>query len=75
MVYHDINQFCVSDMSNFYLDIIKDRLYTSKPDSVERKSAQTAMYIILDSLVKMLAPMICYTAEEIWSYMPQKRGK
>lgn len=73
MVYHDINQFCVSDMSNFYLDIIKDRLYTSKPDSVERKSAQTAMYIILDSLVKMLAPMICYTTEEIWSYMPHKK--
>lgn len=75
MVYHDINQFCVSDMSNFYLDIIKDRLYTSKPDSVERKSAQTAMYIILDSLVKMLAPMICYTTEEIWSYMPHKKDE
>ncbi len=70
LVYHDINQFCVSDMSNFYLDIIKDRLYTSKADSTERRSAQTAMYIILDSLVKILAPMICYTAEEIWSYMP-----
>ena len=75
MVYHDINQFCVSDMSNFYLDIIKDRLYTSKPDSIERKSAQTAMYIILDSLVKMLAPMICYTTEEIWSYMPHKKDE
>ena len=70
LVYHDINQFCVSDMSNFYLDIIKDRLYTSKKDSTDRRSAQTTMYIILDSLVKMLAPMICYTTEEIWSYMP-----
>ena len=69
-VYHDINQFCVTDMSNFYLDIIKDRLYTSKKDSIERRSAQTAMYIILDALVKLLAPMICYTAEEIWKYMP-----
>ena len=69
-VYHDINQFCVTDMSNFYLDIIKDRLYTSKKDSLERRSAQTAMYIILDALVKLLAPMICYTAEEIWKYMP-----
>ena len=75
LVYHDINQFCVSDMSNFYLDIIKDRLYTSKKNSLERRSAQTAMYIILDSLVKMLAPMICYTAEEIWSYMPHLKGE
>ena len=75
LVYHDINQFCVSDMSNFYLDIIKDRLYTSKKESTERRSAQTAMYIILDSLVKMLAPMICYTAEEIWSYMPHLKGE
>ncbi len=69
MVYHDINQFCVIDMSNFYLDIIKDRLYTSEKDSTQRKSAQTAMYIILNTLVKLLAPMICYTAEEIWKYM------
>ena len=75
LVYHDINQFCVSDMSNFYLDIIKDRLYTSKKNSLERRSAQTTMYIILDSLVKMLAPMICYTAEEIWSYMPHLKGE
>ena len=69
-VYHDINQFCVIDMSNFYLDIIKDRLYTSKKESIERRSAQTAMYIILNSLVKMLAPMICFTAEEIWKHLP-----
>lgn len=68
--YQAINTFCVVDMSNFYLDIIKDRLYTAKPDSKERKSAQTAMYIILDALVKILAPMTCFTAEEIWKYMP-----
>ena len=70
--YHDINQFCVSDMSNFYLDIIKDRLYTSKPDSKERRSAQTTMYIILEALVKTLTPMICFTAEEIWKAMKHK---
>ena len=52
--YHDINQFCVIDMSNFYLDIIKDRLYTYKKESRERRSAQTTMYIILDALVKLL---------------------
>ena len=67
--YHDINQFCVIDMSNFYLDIIKDRLYTYKKDSVERRAAQTTMYMILDSLVKILAPMIPFTAEEIWKAM------
>lgn len=56
-------------MSSFYLDIIKDRLYTSKKDSLERRAAQTTMYIILDSLVKILAPMISFTAEEIWKEM------
>ena len=68
--YHDINQFCVIDMSNFYLDIIKDRLYTSKPESIERRAAQTTMYTILNALVKILAPMISFTAEEIWKAMP-----
>ena len=75
LVYHDVNQFCVTDMSNFYLDIIKDRLYTSKKDSTERRSAQTAMYIILDALVKIVAPMICFTAEEIWKYMPHNKNE
>ena len=75
LVYHDINQFCVTDMSNFYLDIIKDRLYTSKKDAMERKAAQTTMYIILDTLVKLLAPIICYTVEEIWKYMPHTKDE
>lgn len=70
IAYHSINQFCVTEMSNFYLDIIKDRLYTSKPNSLERRSAQTAMYEILKALVVMLAPMISFTAEEIFKYMP-----
>ncbi len=73
--YQAINQFCVTDMSNFYLDIIKDRLYTSKPDSKERRSAQTAMYEILLALVKILAPMTCFTAEEIWAQMPHRKGE
>ena len=70
--YQTINTFCVIDMSNFYLDIIKDRLYTAKPDSNERRSAQTAMYEILNALVKILAPMTCFTAEEIWKFMPHR---
>lgn len=73
--YQAINTFCVVDMSNFYLDIIKDRLYTAKPESMERKSAQTAMYLILNSFVKILAPMTCFTAEEIWKYMPHVEGE
>ncbi len=73
--YHAINQFCVVDMSSFYLDIIKDRLYTSKKDSIKRRAAQTTMYEILSALVRILAPMTCYTAEEIWKYMPHKQGE
>lgn len=77
--FHDacqaINGFCVVDMSNFYLDIIKDRLYTCKKESKERKSAQTAMYIILDAMVKLLAPITSYTAEEIWKYMKHLKNE
>ena len=70
--YQDINTFCVVDMSNFYLDIIKDRLYTYKADSVERRAAQTTMYEILNALVRILAPMTAFTAEEIWKFMKHK---
>lgn len=73
--YQALNTFCVIDMSNFYLDIIKDRLYTYKTDSIERRAAQTAMYEILEALVKILAPMACFTAEEIWKFMPHKDGE
>ena len=73
--YQAINTFCVTDMSNFYLDIIKDRLYTSKKNSIERRSAQTVMYEILLALVKILAPMTSFTAEEIWSFMPHRDGE
>lgn len=69
-VYHSIHKFCVVDMSNFYLDVLKDRLYTEKADSVERRAAQTAMYRILDALTRMLTPILAYTADEIWRYMP-----
>ena len=73
--YQAINTFCVVDMSNFYLDIIKDRLYTSKKESTKRRAAQTAMYEILSGLVRIIAPMTVYTAEEIWKYMPHKNGE
>ncbi len=73
--YQAINTFCVVDMSNFYLDIIKDRLYTTKKDSIRRRAAQTTMYNILSALVRMITPMTCYTAEEIWKYMPHKENE
>ena len=68
-VYHDIHNFCSIDMSKLYIDITKDRLYCEKKDSVARRSAQTAMYIIINSLTRMLAPVLAYTADEIWGYM------
>ncbi len=74
MMFHAIHNFCVVDMSNFYLDIIKDRLYTSKADSKERRAAQTVMYEILQALVRMLTPVLAFTTEEIWQFMPHRAG-
>lgn len=73
IVYHAIHNFCVVDMSSFYLDIIKDRLYCEKADGTLRRSAQTAMYTILDSLIRMIAPILAYTSEEVWSFLPHKK--
>lgn len=69
-VYHAIHNFCVVDMSNFYLDVLKDRLYTEKSDSKLRRAAQTAIYIILDAMTRMIAPILAYTSDEIWKFMP-----
>ena len=74
VVLHAIHNFCVVDMSNFYLDVIKDRLYCEEKDGVLRRSAQTAMYEILDALVRMIAPILCFTADEIWQAMPHRDG-
>lgn len=69
-VYHAIHNFCVVDMSNFYLDVLKDRLYVEKSDSPSRRAAQTVIYTVLDAMTRMLAPILAFTAEEIWSYLP-----
>jgi len=74
VLFHAVHNFCVVDMSNFYLDIIKDRLYTESADSLLRRSAQTAMYEILDSLVRLLAPVLAFTSEEIWQFVPHRAG-
>ena len=70
--YRAIYNFCVVDMSNFYLDIIKDRLYCG--DDQERGAAQTALYRILDAMTRMLAPILAFTSEEIWAAMPHAKG-
>ena len=72
IVYHAILDFCIVDLSSFYLDILKDRLYVSKATSTARRSGQTVLYDILVSLVTMLAPVLSFTAEEVWRYMPDK---
>ena len=74
-IFHTIHNFCVLDMGGFYLDIIKDRIYTNKPDSLSRRSAQTAMYHILEAMVRWLAPILSFTAEEVWSEMSGSREK
>lgn len=71
-VFHSIQKFCIVDLSNFYLDILKDRLYVYKSDSIQRRYAQFTIYNILSVLVKLLAPILAYTSEEIWKYMPHK---
>jgi isoleucyl-tRNA synthetase len=68
-VYHGLHNFCVLDLSSLYLDIIKDRLYISPKTSRQRRSAQSAMHIVLEVLVRLMAPVLSFTAEEIWGYM------
>jgi isoleucyl-tRNA synthetase len=74
LIYQKLHQFCVADLGGFYLDVLKDRIYTMPTDSAGRRSAQTAMYHILEALVRWLAPILSFTAEEIWRYMPGARA-
>jgi len=75
VVYYTLYNFCSVDLSALYLDALKDRLYTSKAGSKERRSAQSAMYLILDAMTRLLSPVLVFTAEEIWSNMPEYDGK
>ncbi len=70
LIFHAIHNFCVVDMSNFYLDVLKDRLYVDKADSQSRRAAQTVMYRILDTLTRLVSPILAFTADEIWQFMP-----
>jgi isoleucyl-tRNA synthetase len=73
-VYHALHDFCAVDLSAFYFDVLKDRLYTSAPRNIGRRSAQTAVYRISSALLRIVAPLLVYTSEEIWKYFPKSAG-
>jgi len=75
IIYQRLHNFCAVDMGGFYLDIIKDRQYTTQTDSIARRSAQTALFHIAEALCRWLAPILSFTADEIWQYMPGERGE
>ena len=72
VVAHEINDFCVVELSSFYLDIIKDRLYCEDANGLRRRSAQTALFLIVDALAKLFAPILAFTCDEIWQAMPHR---
>lgn len=74
IVYHALNKFCTIELSKLYIDITKDCLYVERPDSVARRSTQTAMYEVLSAITRLLAPIISFTAEEIWQAMPHSQN-
>ena len=74
-IYQLVHNFCSVDMGGFYLDIVKDRQYTAQPDSLARRSAQTAIFHVLEAMSRWMAPVLSFTAEEIWQSMPGERGE
>ena len=74
VVTHEINDFCVVELSSFYLDILKDRLYCEERNGLRRRSAQTALFLILDAMAKLFAPILAFTCDEIWQSMPHRSG-
>jgi len=74
-VYHAVNEFTIVDLSALYLDVLKDRMYTFAPSSIERSSAQTVLWKITETLVRLVAPILTFTAEEVWSYLPPVEGR
>jgi isoleucyl-tRNA synthetase len=74
LIYQKVHNFCSVDLGGFYLDVLKDRLYTTPARSHARRSAQTVMYWIAEAMMRWLAPILSFTAEEIWRYMPGSRG-
>jgi len=75
VVYHTLLNFCSVDLSAFYLDVLKDRLYVLAPEDPARRAAQTVLHRVLESLVTLMSPILSFTAEEIWQVMPARPGK
>jgi isoleucyl-tRNA synthetase len=74
-IYHAVNEFAIVDLSSFYLDVLKDRMYTFAPTSHERRSAQTVLWQITETLVRLVAPILSFTADEVWEYLPKVEGR
>ncbi len=74
-VYHAVNEFVIVDLSAFYIDVLKDRMYTFAPTSQPRRSAQTALWRITEALVRLVAPILSFTADEVWEYLPEVEGR
>jgi isoleucyl-tRNA synthetase len=74
-VYHAVNDFAVVDLSSFYIDVLKDRMYTFAPTSLARRSAQTVLWQITEALVRLVAPILTFTADEVWEYLPAVEGR
>jgi isoleucyl-tRNA synthetase len=74
-VYHAVNEFAIVDLSSFYIDVLKDRMYTFAPTSHERRSAQTVLWQITEALVRLVAPILSFTADEVWDYLPAVEGR
>src|SRR5260370_21123079 len=74
-VYHAIHHYCVVDLSAYFFDVLKDRLYTKAPRNKSRRSAQTAIWKSSSALVRLAAPILVFTAEEIWKYLPKLKGE
>jgi len=74
-VYHAVNEFAIVDLSSFYLDVLKDRMYTFAPSSQPRRSAQTVLWQITEALVRLVAPILSFTADEVWEYLPAVEGR
>jgi isoleucyl-tRNA synthetase len=74
-IYHAVNEFAIADLSAFYLDVLKDRMYTFAPSSKARRSAQTVLWKITEALTRLLAPILSFTADEVWDYLPAVEGR
>jgi isoleucyl-tRNA synthetase len=74
-IYHAVNEFAIVDLSSFYLDVLKDRMYTFAPTSCERRSAQTVLWQITETLTRLVAPILSFTADEVWNHLPAVEGR